>query len=379
MKKPSVSPKASAGNIKRVLITTDTVGGVWQYATELAAGLKRLGVEPIIAALGTPPSPRFIKTGHFSVFFFNCRLEWMQDPWEDVRRSGDWLLRLADHLNPDLVHVNGYAHAKCNFAVPVLVVGHSCVYSWYAAVLGRRPSSRWQRYRQTVAEGLKAAQLVTAPTAAMLAELEHHYGAFRRWEPIPNGRRGDDFPPAPKEPFIFSAGRLWDQAKNIAALARIAAGLEWPVVVAGEQFHPEGGRVAFDNIRLLNFLHQQQISNWLAKAAIYALPALYEPFGLTALEAGLAGCALVLGDIPSLREIWEGAALFVPPRRTDLLRTTLKRLIDDERLRRRYARQARQRALAFTTEKMALRYMAAYARLLDQHEATGKPKEPKSA
>ena len=48
-------------------------------------------------------------------------------------------------------------------------------------------------------------------------------------------------------------------------------------------------------------------------ASIFALPARYEPFGLSILEAALSGCALVLGDIPSLRELWAGAAVFVPP------------------------------------------------------------------
>ena len=50
----------------------------------------------------------------------------------------------------------------------------------------------------------------------------------------------------------------------------------------------------------------------MGRAAIYALPARYEPFGLSILEAALSGCALVIGDIPSLREIWADAALFVP-------------------------------------------------------------------
>ncbi len=40
---------------------------------------------------------------------------------------------------------------------------------------------------------------------------------------------------------------------------------------------------------------------------------LYEPFGLSVLEAALSGCALVLGDIPSLRENWDGAADFAEP------------------------------------------------------------------
>jgi glycogen synthase len=54
-------------------------------------------------------------------------------------------------------------------------------------------------------------------------------------------------------------------------------------------------------------------ADWYARASIYALPARYEPFGLSALEAALSGCALILGDIPSLREVWLEAAPYVSP------------------------------------------------------------------
>ena len=47
-------------------------------------------------------------------------------------------------------------------------------------------------------------------------------------------------------------------------------------------------------------LSGEDIRPWFARAGIYALPAVYEPFGLSVLEAALSGCALVLGDIPSL-------------------------------------------------------------------------------
>jgi glycosyltransferase involved in cell wall biosynthesis len=202
----------------------------------------------------------------------------------------------------------------------------------------------------------------------MLSELEHYYGAFRRMSPIANGRRGADFFPASKEPFIFSAGRVWDEAKNISALAGIARNLAWPVKVAGELCHPEGGDTRPGNVELLGSLTPPQLAQRLSKAAIYALPALYEPFGLTALEAGLSGCALVLGDIASLRETWDGAALFVPPRRPDLLESVLNRLIEDEKIRLRFARRARARALTLTTEKMASGYIELYGRLLGQEE-----------
>jgi glycogen synthase len=368
MKELSISRRKPLKDMKRVLITTDMVGGVWHYTIELASGLKKLGVEPIIAALGSTPPPGFANSGGFSIFFFSCRLEWMQDPWEDVHRSGQWLMRLADHLKPDIIHLNGYAHGALPFSAPVLVVGHSCVYSWYRAVKSRLPSNRWETYRNAVTRGLAAAAGVTAPTATMLSELERHYGSFRHMNPVANGRQSADFPPAAKERFVFSAGRVWDEAKNIAALAQIARKLPWPVKVAGEICHPEGGRAKFENLELPGNLTPRQFAACLSRAPIYTLPAIYEPFGLTALEAGLAGCALVLGDIPSLRETWDGAALFVPPRRPDRLESMLNRLIDDEKLRRRFARKARSRALNFTTEKMARGYIEIYGRLLGQEE-----------
>jgi glycosyltransferase involved in cell wall biosynthesis len=63
------------------------------------------------------------------------------------------------------------------------------------------------------------------------------------------------------------------------------------------------------------------------RAAIYVLPARYEPFGLSALEAALSGCALVLGDLPSLREIWGETAVFIPPDDSEALHSAVSALI----------------------------------------------------
>jgi hypothetical protein len=57
-------------------------------------------------------------------------------------------------------------------------------------------------------------------------------------------------------------------------------------------------------VRCLGPLEASELAGWMHRAAIYALPARYEPFGLSALEAAQAGCALVLGDLSSLREVW---------------------------------------------------------------------------
>jgi glycogen synthase len=117
-------------------------------------------------------------------------------------------------------------------------------------------------------------------------------------------------------------------------------------------------------VQRLGRLSPATLAAWLGCAAIFALPARYEPFGLSALEAGLAGCALVLGDIPSLRDIWDGAALFMPPEQPAALADTLRGLIKHAAHREHWARQARRRALEYTPERMAQAYVALYAELM---------------
>ena len=68
--------------------------------------------------------------------------------------------------------------------------------------------------------------------------------------------------------------------------------------------------------------HRGRLENWFAHASIYALPARYEPFGLSSWKQP-RGCALVLGDIASLREICD-AALFIPPDDTERLASTFR-------------------------------------------------------
>jgi glycosyltransferase involved in cell wall biosynthesis len=114
-------------------------------------------------------------------------------------------------------------------------------------------------------------------------------------------------------------------------------------------------------VRALGRLTPDAIREWYARAAIYALPARYEPFGLSVLEAARSGCALVLGDIRSLRENWDGAALFVPPDNRRSLASAIRTLIEDEPERRRVAAVAKARSAAFTTTRMADAYLRVYA------------------
>ena len=352
-------------NPRHILMTADAAGGVWTYSLELARALDAHGIRLTLAVMGEPPTPDQMREaagmGRLDVRHRPFRLEWMDDPWDDVDAAGQWLLELAAAAGPDVVHVNGFAHAALPFRAPVVCVAHSCVRSWWRAVKGEAAPERYSEYKRRVEAGLRSAHVVVAPTHAMLTALAGEYEFSNATCAIPNGRSAERFQPAAvKERLIFSAGRIWDEAKNLRALAEVAPALDWPVCVAGEAMHPGGGVHSAGTVRMLGQLPPAAVSEWLAKASVYALPARYEPFGLSALEAALSGCALVLGDIPSLREVWADAALFVPPSDSGALRDALERVTRSEVLRQDLASRARLRARRFTPERMAMGYLDAY-------------------
>ncbi len=344
-----------------ILMTADAIGGVWTYAVDLSRGLAARGVQVVLAVMGAPLTDdqraAAEQIAGLTVAERPFKLEWMDDPWPDVEASGEWLLDLARLHSVDVVHLNGYAHGALDFGVPVLIGAHSCVLSWYRAVKREAPSSQWQRYEAAVKRGLAGARLIVAPTRAMAMSLIWHYTPDPPVLAIHNGRDTSLYAPGKKEPFVLSAGRLWDEAKNVSALATVAPQLPWRTFVAGE------GGTGDGRVTPLGRLSATALSQWYARASIYALPARYEPFGLSALEAALSGCALVLGDIPSLRELWDGAALFVDPADTPALGRQLQRLIADPRLLERLAGNARQRAGRYTIDAMADAYVRLYRQL----------------
>ena len=375
---------------RRLLMTADTVGGVWDYSLQLAAALGAGGTEVTLATMGprSTEAQRAQAAAIASVRLVesNYPLEWMEEPWDGVAQAGAWLRDLADAVDPDVVHLNGYVHAALPWRAPLVVAAHSCVCSWWMAVHGCEAPESWTRYRRAVRAGLHAADAVVAPSHAMLAALSAHYGPIEGLV-IPNGRDGGraDLPSSPeawadhrspgggglpsatKEPLVLAAGRLWDPAKNIGALAAIADRLPWRVAVAGDLEGPAGTKMMPPaGVLPLGRLPAADLRAWFDRASIYALPARYEPFGLSVLEAALARAALVLGDIPSLRENWDGAAWFVPPSDSGALHAAIVRLIEDDERRVELGRLAYARAREFSVARMAGGYRRLYAGVLGQ-------------
>ena len=352
-------------------MTADTVGGVWTYSLELIRALPQ--IDFALATMGAPVTDEQRAEAsalpNLQLFPSSYALEWMDDPWANVDRAGAWLLEIARDFAPNVIHLNGYAHASMRWPAPVLVVAHSCVLSWWRAVKKCDAPRGYAEYSRRLREGLDAAEVVVAPTAAMLQSLGENYGWSGAGRVIWNARDPQLFSPAEKGEVIFAAGRLWDDAKNLAALEAAAPAVQWPMVVAGDCSHPNGSELQFRNVQALGKLPSHQLVERLAASSIYALPARYEPFGLSVLEAALSGCALVLGDIPTLREVWGDAAMFVPPEDHVHLATALNTLIDDPALRSDFAKRAARRAAEFSPERMATAYAAAYRECMTRPRA----------
>jgi glycogen synthase len=348
----------------KLMMTADTIGGVFTYALDLISGLVQAGDEVVLVTFGRAASAeqrqRIAGAGVATWHESELALEWMDDPWGDLHAAQELLLEIESEERPDVVHLNAYGHAAAAWQAPVVVVAHSCVLSWWEAVHGTTPPPRWRRYREWVCDGLGAADAIIAPSRAMLDALERHYGgSAARGALIHNGSAA---PPAPadvvKRPFALGAGRLWDAGKNLALLVGASVGLApGSVRVAGQG----GSGARAGGLEMLGECSAETLARIRREAAVFAAPARYEPFGLAVLEAARDRCALVLGDIPSLRELWAQDAVFVSADDPEQLAAALRTLLEDLPAAARLGARAQRRAERYALPAMTNAYRELYA------------------
>jgi glycosyltransferase involved in cell wall biosynthesis len=85
---------------------------------------------------------------------------------------------------------------------------------------------------------------------------------------------------------------------------------------------------------------------------------------LSVLEAAQAGCALVLSDSPTHRELWDGVAVFIEPRDDLGFASAIDHLLDTHEEREWLGQLARQRARQYSPLRMARSMAGIYARVL---------------
>ena len=365
-----------------VLITADTVGGVWTYTRELVTGLSQRGVRVTLVSFGDMPSAEqnIWMNGLAGVDYRPTAfpLEWMQGAEPDVAESKIYLESVIREVEPDVLHLNQYAYSDVAPEYPRVVVAHSDVISWSLAVNGEGPAeSSWLSwYRETVNNGLGKADVVVAPSQWMLDAVVANYVRPVHSMVIHNGRRAEEFTASPaKEPFVLTVGRLWDQGKQVSLLA--AADHAIPICIVGSEDHPESqhrGALGFTTgrscLKLLGRQSQEQLRVLYGQASTYAATSCYEPFGLAPLEAALSRCALVANDIPVFHELWEDSAYYFRRNDPESLAAAIRDLNDNPKLRRDYADRAYERAhQQFRAESMCAKYESLYHTLIAKERA----------
>jgi glycosyltransferase involved in cell wall biosynthesis len=352
---------------KRLLITTDAVGGVWRYCIALAQGLAAHGTRCTLAVLGPAPDARqrdeasaiagctLVETGF--------QLDWVLGSRAALDATITGLIALATSTGATSAHLHAPSLACLRWPIPVAVVAHSCMGTWWHAVRQGPMPPDFAWHAANTADGLAAADVVIAPSAAFGRALRQVHRLGRTIEIIPNGL--EDHPPrgVPRQGFVLAAGRLWDPAKNMGVLDRAACLVDFPIRAAGPVRAPQGGDFAARHLDLLGTLPGVFMRAVMARAAIFASPARYEPFGLAVLEAAQLATPLVLADIPTFAELWSDAAVFVPPEDESAWAETLTRLMADSDERARLGACARRRARLYTRDAMVTATAALHDRL----------------
>lgn len=352
----------------RIMLTADTVGGVWHYTTELAAGFAARGIDTLIVVMGRAPSPaQRAEAGtvdRCELRATRLALDWLATRPDEVRSAAQQLAEIAADWGADTIQLHSPAYAAAaSWPAPVVAVAHSCVATWWQALREGPlpPDLAWRA--DLIAEGLVSADAIIAPTRSFADMLTRTYGLHREIRVVWNGRTQ-----IPVQRTLhrhgFTAGRLWDEAKNIATLDAASAAAGVPVRAAGPVVGPNGAAVHPSQLRLLGSIGPAGLAREFARAAFFVSPARYEPFGLAVLEAAQAGCPLLLGDIPTFRELWDGVAHFVPPGDVDQLAAAMRRILAFPETYERLGAAAQERARRYTRTEMTDQVWAAHRDVL---------------
>lgn len=368
-----------------VLVTSDTLTGVWTYTRELVTGLITSGIRVTLVSFGEIPLPHqiaWMENLHGLDYRPTAfRLEWMQEGERDIADSSSYLQSLVREVKPDLLHLNQYCYGNLPVSVPRIVIAHGDLVSWWLSVHGQEPrATPWLRwYRDMVSRGIDAADAVVAPSQWMRESLRCGYGWPRRDLVIHNGRNPIFFNPyVSKDDSVLAVGRLWDAGKQVSLLTQHVHPFSVCIVASDNPTYAPltpiraDVKLATDQLRvaLKGPQTEAQLRTLYSRAAIYAATSRYEPFGMAALEAAFSRCAIVANDMPTFREIWGEAALYFRSNNAESLAQTIRMLNQNRDLCRAHANLAYQRARErFTAKRMTDDYLQLYRHLLTRKSA----------
>jgi len=230
-----------------------------------------------------------------------------------------------------------------------------------------------RRFAAQAREAAAGADLIIAVSAFTGRQVEEHLGVPKsRIRVIHHGATPRVLPQRTREKIVFCVGAI-QKRKNQAALVRAFRALpsDWRLVLGGASGYgadetmseieksPCAGRIA-----VTGYLSESELSEWYARAAVFAFPSFDEGFGIPVLEAMAAGLPVVTGNRSALPEIAGGAAMLVDPADSEAIADALLQLAVDEGLRARYSEQGKRQAAKFGWPAAVRSTLAVYGEIL---------------
>ena len=342
--------------MNRILFTADPNGAGWMHTITLAGAMSRRGNDVLVASFGPEASPeRMAEVGDAGVRLTRVEIPGPTTDPSFVASARAALEVLVKEWHPAIVQIDRCAFGDLDFDVPKVLM------------IAADRTARISRGRGPARRGLLGADAVVSPTRALADEISRRFEYRRPISVIQPGLELGDKPVSlmpvrkARSGFVFY-GKTEEKADGFDVLleALKRTRIDAPFRIGGEGARPPLPGWVPD----LGWLDAEGRSAAFDKADVAVLPSRDDPFGLRSVEAGLSGCALVLSDLPSYRELWHGAAVLVPPDDADALGEAIRTLATDARKRDECQRLCRARALAgFSADRMVEEYLDVHRRI----------------
>jgi glycogen synthase len=330
------------------------VGGTAAHVDGLGQALARAGHEMVLLTLAHYGAPADEVLGGIRVIRARYDLPWLPD--DDVvarvASANHHLVQLTTQLGdwvPEIIHAHDWQVA---WAADTLAALHGAplVATFHATERGRHgggvPPGEASTIHAVESWLAHDAAAVVASSKFMVSEV---VGGFElpveRSHLIPNGIDptwwSTGMGPPSHSRLVFTWGRV-QYEKGFQVLARAMSTLRSRVpgiecVIGGRgsylpelqsQIELEG---VSDLVQLPGFLPDDQLRDTVHQAGCVAVPSLYEPFGLVALEALAGGAPLVVARTGGLAELIDGtgAGLLFEPGNADELASCIELVLTD--------------------------------------------------
>jgi glycosyltransferase involved in cell wall biosynthesis len=178
---------------------------------------------------------------------------------------------------------------------------------------------------------------------------------------------------AHREKVILHVGAI-QHRKNIARLVEAFEKVDpdWQLVLAGSAGYgaPEilakiANSPSRARIRVLGYVPSTELSDWYARAMIFAFPSLDEGFGMPVLEAMAAGAPVIASNRSAVAEVAGDAAWLVNPEDTEELTGMLVELTRNPDRRADLSRRGTLRASQFSWAAAVEKTWQVYRELVD--------------